>query len=89
MNGVKHDLGKRDWTLLPWSALRAVVDVLMHGALTYERDNWRFVPDAERRYLAAAFRHLTAYADGERYDCDSGLPHLAHAVCCLLFLLAD
>ena len=74
---------------MPWSALSHVVDVLMFGALKYERDQWQLVPDGERRYLAAAFRHLTAYSDGELLDQESGLPHLAHAVCCLLFILAD
>lgn len=88
MSAKKNDAYKRDWTLVPWSAIALVVDVLMFGAIKYERDGWKKLDNADRRYLAAAFRHLTAYAEGEKNDIESGLPHLAHATCCLIFLLA-
>jgi hypothetical protein len=32
-------------------------------------------------------RHLHAFNDGEDKDPESGLSHLAHASCCLMFLL--
>ena len=86
---IKHDDGKPDWTLVPFSALVPVIRVLEFGERKYSRDGWKFVEDAERRYLASAFRHLTAFADGETHDEESGKSHLAHAVCDLLFLLAD
>jgi hypothetical protein len=31
---------------------------------------------------------MSAYAGGEKLDAETGKNHLAHAVCCLLFLLA-
>jgi hypothetical protein len=40
------------------------------------------------RYFDAAQRHLWAWWEGEARDPESGLPHLAHAVACLLFVLA-
>jgi hypothetical protein len=40
------------------------------------------------RLLAAAMRHLSAWALGQHSDPESGLPHLAHASCCVLMLLA-
>lgn len=40
------------------------------------------------RLLAAALRHLSAWARGQDTDTESGLPHLAHAACCVLMLLA-
>ena len=40
------------------------------------------------RYVKAAFRHLIAYSQGEVNDKESGLPHLAHLGCCVLFLLS-
>lgn len=50
-------------------------------------DNWKTLPNASRRYYDAAIRHLTAWWDGERNDPESQLPHLAHAACCVIFLL--
>lgn len=85
--GRKDDNGKPRWDLLPLGATSAVVDVLTHGAVKYAPDNWRKVPEPKRRYFAAALRHLVAYWRGEKLDPDSGKPHLAHAACCLLFLL--
>ena len=85
--GVKHDHGKRRWGLMPWAAAGAVVDVLGFGAKKYAPDNWRKVPDARGRYFDAALRHLIAWQQGERLDPESGLSHLAHAACCVLFLL--
>lgn len=85
--GVKADAEKPSWTLVPWSAMAQVVAVLDYGARKYDRDNWRKVHDAKRRYADAALRHLTAWLGGEKADPESGLPHLAHAACCVLFLL--
>mgnify|MGYP001602383448 CR=1 FL=1 len=86
--GRKLDDGKAGWNLIPWSALREVVAVLDYGARKYAPDDWRKVPDARRRYHNAAMRHLVASFEGEDIDPESGLPHLAHAAACLLFLRA-
>lgn len=85
--GTKLDAGKLRYDLVPLAAERAVVEVLTYGAKKYAPDNWRKVPDARARYHAAARRHIAAWAAGERLDAESGLPHLAHAACCLMFLL--
>lgn len=84
--GDKFDDSKPRWDLLPLKAVGAVVDVLTYGARKYQPDGWRKVPDARRRYYAAAMRHLAAWWGGSPVDEESGLPHLAHAACCLLFL---
>lgn len=84
--GVKHDRGKDRWDLLPSGSARELVQVLTFGAAKYHPDNWRKVPDARARYYAAAMRHLAAWRDGEQLDEESGLPHLAHALCCIVFL---
>ena len=84
--GRKFDGGKPMYGLLPPRALRATVDVLTFGAQKYEIDNWKFVEDSERRYFDAAQRHLWAWKEGESTDRESGLHHLAHAICCLMFL---
>ena len=68
------------------SVLEDVVRVLAFGANKYGRDNWRSVPDAVRRYRAAACRHYAAHCRGELSDQESGLPHIAHMLACILFL---
>lgn len=84
--GVKFDMGKPPLGLLPRVALEQEAQVLAFGAQKYGRDNWRLGMD-HSRLLDACMRHVVAYADGEDNDQESGLSHLAHARCCLGFLL--
>lgn len=86
--GVKHDSGKPRWDLVPMRAVQAIADVLAHGARKYGANNWQGLEDFEARYYAAALRHLTAWRGGEHTDPESGLPHLAHAACSVVFLLS-
>jgi len=85
--GRKFDQDKDRWDLLPWLAAREVVKVLTWGARKYDPDNWRHVPEPKRRYFAATMRHLWAWVHGEIQDRESGFHHLAHALCCVMFLL--
>jgi len=87
MKGRKDDTGKPRWDLLPWAEVEQVVEVLTVGAVKYEDDNWKYVPHPRRRYFAACIRHILAWWHGEKLDPETGLHHLAHAVCCLLFLM--
>lgn len=90
---MKHDgLGgtgtmKDRWDLLPMRELQDVIKVVTYGAKKYAANNWVDVEEARERYYAAAQRHIVAWWLGESVDSDTGLPHLAHAVCDLLFLL--
>ncbi len=87
MTGIKHDGEKPRWDLLPLSTLAGAVRVLTFGAGKYSPDNWMHVPDPVRRYYAAMMRHVTAWQSGELVDPETGESHLAHAICCLLFML--
>ena len=84
--GRKFDGGKLEYGLLPPLALEETVKVLTFGAQKYERDNWQVVPDSKRRYFDALQRHVWAWKQGEQMDTESGIHHLAHAMCCLMFL---
>lgn len=84
--GMKFDTDKPMWDLLPYEQLSNVVDVLTYGAKKYSKENWKRVQNPKDRYFAAAMRHLIAWRKGERLDGESELPHLSHAICCLLFL---
>lgn len=85
--GVKYDLDKPDYSLIPPKPLDDVVKVLTLGAQKYSRNNWKLLENARARYFAAAMRHLWARFRGEIYDKESGLDHGAHAVCCILFMM--
>lgn len=85
--GQKFDSGKARCDLLPPLAVLDIAKVLTFGALKYAPNNWKKVENAKERYIAAALRHQLAYMSGEIYDQESGLPHLAHASCCLMFIL--
>jgi len=85
-NGKKYDTEKLRWDLLPISPIRQVIRVLMYGAKKYGDYNWEQVEDPKPRYYNACMRHLTAGIQ-KTNDSESGLPHLAHAICNLIFLL--
>lgn len=85
---IKADSNKPNLAILfdTGKALEQVANVMTMGAKKYSRCNWKMVDDKER-YISACLRHLLAYSNGEHFDSESGLNHLAHAVCSLLFLL--
>ena len=85
--GRKDDGGKPRWSLVPLAAMQQVIAVLEYGARKYDIDNWKKVAEPDTRYYDAAMRHMTAWQEGEYRDQESKLPHLAHAACCILFLL--
>ena len=85
--GVKYDGGKPEYDLVPSLALEETVHVLTFGAKKYAPDNWKRVPDGKRRYFSAAMRHMWAWWRSEKLDPETGRNHLAHAMCCLMFLL--
>jgi Domain of unknown function (DUF5664) len=87
-SGVKHDAGKPDWSLFPWLGARAIQRVIDFGAAKYTPGGWQSVPNGVPRYRAALLRHVIAYASGEANDPESGHSHLAHAGCCILFILS-
>jgi hypothetical protein len=43
--------------------------------------------DDRTRYVDALLRHAFAYVRGEKRDPESGEHHLAHAVCCAMYLV--
>jgi len=87
MQGKKLDQNKPRMSLLPKGVLNAVIRVLEFGAKKYQADNWKHVPDAKTRYYDAMQRHIDAWWQGEQKDSETGESHLAHAVCCALFLM--
>jgi hypothetical protein len=84
--GTKYDEGKPDMSLLSSVAIEEVAKVMTFGKRKYAAHNWR-KGISYSRCIAAALRHIFAYLRGEDIDPESGLSHLGHAICCLMFLL--
>lgn len=85
--GLRFNVDKDRWDLLPTDAVEQVVKVLTAGAKKYKARNW------ERGMAwsicqASMARHTAKWAMGARRDSESGLPHMAHVACNALFLLA-
>lgn len=83
--GRKNDGEKPRMELLSRAALEGTAHVLTFGARKYDSHNWR-KGMAWGRLIGAAMRHLQAFADGEDLDPESGLPHVDHLACCVMFL---
>lgn len=77
---------KTRFDLVPFGAVAEIADVLAFGAAKYEANNWARGTKWSR-YFAAMCRHIFAWWRGEDRDPETGFSHLAHAGCCLLFLL--
>lgn len=89
MTGIKYDGHKPEMHLLPPLATLEVGKVLTYGAKKYSPDNWRKLDNLQERYSSAAIRHLLAHMSGEVNDDETGMSHLAHALCCIMFKLED
>ena len=85
--GLKRDVGKSRWSLLPSGTVQQIINVLEFGAVKYKEDNWKYVDRGPERYYDAMMRHVHAWRDGEKNDPETGHHHLAHAACCILFIL--
>lgn len=84
-DSLKHDGGKAPMQLLSSIALHATSMVLAFGANKYKAHGWR-AGIQWSRIIGAAFRHLCLFMGGEDIDAESGLPHVDHLACCVMFL---
>lgn len=83
---------KPDMSVVPPVSLLHLATAMMNGADKYGPFNWRDQPISARPYVAAAFRHLASYLDGEDFSADTveaGAPvhHLAHVMACCAIVL--
>lgn len=84
-SGRKDDNGKLRLDLLPPELLFDVAEILTFGATKYGDRNWE-QGMKWGRVFGAAMRHLWAWWSGEDKDAETGCSHLAHALCCVMFL---
>jgi len=84
--GMKFDAGKVRMDLLDMHAIEQLSAVLTFGAKKYSAHNWRKGIN-KSRLMAAMLRHTFRYLGGEDKDPETGLSHIAHAMCCAMFIL--
>jgi hypothetical protein len=86
--GVKKSMAepKLPLNLIPPMFPRLVAEVLKFGAKKYAPNNWMNGMSWEE-VLAGVQRHIQAFREGQEKDPETGLPHLAHASCGLMFML--
>ena len=85
---MKSDKGKPRPSLIYYSFIKELCKVREHGIAKYgNKEDWRETENYQERYLEAIFRHIFLYAEGEKNEDESGLNHLAHAACDIMFLI--
>lgn len=82
----KFDTDKTRYELLPPEALEEIAKVLTYGAKKYDDRNWE-KGIKYGRLFGACMRHLWAWWAGQDKDPESSISHLAHAACCIMFLI--
>ncbi len=73
--------------LHPPKALEEIAKVLGFGAIKYGRFNWATSGFEYSRLTSAALRHINQFNSGIDNDKESSHLHLAHAACCIMFLI--
>src|SRR3972149_6287886 len=84
--GRKEDSGKLRMDLITPEALEALAKVLGYGANKYGDWNWS-KGIVYSRVIAAVLRHINSWRKLEDTDPETGLNHLSHAFCGLMFLI--
>jgi len=85
-DAMKFDNGKPPIDLVSPELITEVAKVLGYGAEKYAPHDWKKGLPLSR-YYSAAMRHLLAWNSGEEEDSESGLSHISHASCNLMFIL--
>lgn len=85
--GLRYNLGKLRYDLIHTKSLEDMVKVLTYGANKYNDNNWQGGL-SWKSVIASLKRHIAAFENGEDFDDESNLLHLAHAACNIHFLNA-
>jgi hypothetical protein len=82
----KADSDKLPLHLIDPLWLTTTAQVLDFGQKKYSAWNWAIGTFEWSRLYSALQRHMQAWWSGEELDSETGLPHLWHANCCMMFL---
>ena len=85
--GIRFDKGKTKYELVPPEWVTVLAEILTMGADKYAERNWE-KGMKKSRMVGSLFRHLFARLRGQRYDEESGKPHLGHVAWNALALMS-
>jgi hypothetical protein len=86
---VKFDAGKAPHHLIAPEMQTALASVLAYGQQKYGARNWEQSGGmAWSRCFSACLRHLWSWWSKSGPDDETGMSHLWHAACCIMFLIA-
>jgi hypothetical protein len=83
--GLRFNEGKTQIDLIPPDVIEGLGKVLTFGADKYDKNNYRRGMKWSN-VINSLLRHINAFRAGEDFDKESGLLHLDHAMCNLVFL---
>lgn len=84
---LKFDENKIRYSLVPPLGIQQIASIMTFGAEKYLPHSWQNVENGQERYLDGLMRHVEAFRLGEDLDDDTKMHHLAHAGCCLFFIM--
>jgi len=85
--GKKFDEAKAKYWPIYWPAVEEMARALLLGIDKYGVKNYHGL--SEFRITDAMFRHLIAHMEGEYYDKESKLPHMAHVAANAMMLIEN
>lgn len=84
-SGARYNDNKPNFSLIPLETLVDEIRVWEYGAKKYAEWNWVKGMDWTIPF-SCAMRHLSAWQAGEDLDPETGISHIAHAMCNLRML---
>ena len=87
METLRYDNEKNRLDLISPIFIEELGKVLTYGANKYAPNNWRFTGMDWSRCIGSLKRHLNEFEKGIDIDPESGLSHLAHIACNVMFLV--
>lgn len=82
---MRFNNGKTRWSLVDFSSIEDLANVLEFGAEKYDDHNWKKGLKSTE-VVESLLRHTFSYLNGEDLDPESGLPHTGHMMCNVMFL---
>lgn len=82
----RYNDGKFDLDLIPYDSVIEISKVLTFGATKYTPDNWKKGLSI-KKCMSSLLRHAFSYMMGEKVDPETGLSHIAHIGCNVMFIL--